>query len=85
MGGVNRSIARENANAKVEFRGKPMPRPSAANPSPGSARPSENALLNMHGPYRGTSLITNDSPLGPPKSPRQGPTVGSYGVAVSDT
>ena len=35
-------------------------------------------------PYRGTSLIRNrPPPLGPAEEPRHGPTVGSYGVAVS--
>ena len=34
--------------------------------------------------YRGASLIRNrPPPQGPPEEPRHGPTVGSYGAAVS--
>ena len=35
--------------------------------------------------YRGTMLISNcPPPVGPPQEPRHGPTVGSYGLAISD-
>ena len=51
---------------------------------PLSGELSPKSLVTHEGWYRATSLIKNSPPLlGTPQSPRQSPTVGSYGGAVS--